>query len=57
MIFEKAFSSQMTPASWTACPNCGDKGKDPPHADYQSRSAATASQLNATNNGKSCVSS
>jgi hypothetical protein len=57
MIFEKVNSSRTNGArNWTPCVNCGYKNDNPPSAEYQQRSSATASEKNEANNGKSCVS-
>ena len=54
MRFEQVTNQSIVPQNWTSCANCGGTVK---HADYHTRSSETASQLNAANNGKSCVSS
>ena len=58
MSFEKnlIIGNNSIKSGWTACSNCGYKDKAPSSADYQARSSLTASEKNAANNGKSCVS-
>ncbi len=57
MSFEKTTVNNTTmPANWTNCENCDPKKSDKLSSDYHDRSSQTAAELNAANNGKSCVS-
>ena len=57
MNFEKTINKNtFMLANWTNCENCDYKTDDPPSSDYHKRSSQTAADLNAANNGKSCVS-
>ncbi len=58
MTFEKTNANISEPIApnWVSCSNCGYNGKPPASAGYHDRSGTTASELNAQNSGKGCVS-